>query len=210
MGIRQRILPGKAGVMLSGTAYLSWLWGCRYVFAMLRESVIPDTVTLQLRTQAVTRDRRPRSRHLALQSVPLHQAIERRAIDARAPRRFRQIAAGMRNDARQELPVELGEQPVARVVVARVRRRQLGRVAALFGLRRDTKERQVLGLDFGRRLEQHDGVLDDVLELAHVPRPRMRAQRAHRALAEARHGQIDAAVLPPIVAQERIGEQLDV
>src|SRR2546430_11213069 len=35
-----------------------------------------------------------------------------------------------------------------------------------------TKERDVRGADLRRRLEQHDRVLDDVLQLAHVAGPR--------------------------------------
>src|SRR5258708_44390 len=61
-----------------------------------------------------------------------------------------------------------------------------------------------------RRLEQHDRVLDDVLELADVAGPGMGPQRRERLFAQARHGSVEAPVLAPIMHQEGRREQLDV
>src|SRR4051794_34112081 len=80
------------------------------------ESAFPDTRSLQLRTHAVTPDRSARSGDVALQTVPFHQAIERRAIDAGPARGLRQIAAGVGDHASQKLAVELRQQTIARVV----------------------------------------------------------------------------------------------
>src|SRR6185503_17252541 len=99
---------------------------------------------------------------------------------------------------------------IARVVVARVRGRELEAVATLAGRDRHSKEGEIFGANLRRRLEQYDGVLDDVLQLAHVARPRMRPQGRASALAETRHRQVEPPVLAPVVTQERVGEQLDV
>src|SRR5439155_14936700 len=104
---------------------------------------------------------------VALEPVPFHQAVKRGAVDARAPRGLRQVAAGLRDRARQELPIELLEEPIPGIVIAVVRPRprpRAGRVleaeTSVAGRGRYTKERDVRGADLRRRLEQHDRVLD--------------------------------------------------
>src|SRR5213592_4331035 len=61
------------------------------------------------------------SRLVALEPVPVHQSVKRGAIDARAPRGLRQVAAGMCDSARQKLPIELLEEPIPGIVIAGVR-----------------------------------------------------------------------------------------
>src|SRR2546427_6244607 len=94
-----------------------------------------------------------------------------------SPRGLRQVAAGMRDRARQELPIELLEEPIPGIVIAVVRPRAgcvLQAETPVAGRGRYTKERDIRGADLRRRLEQHDRVLDDVLQLAHVAGPRVR------------------------------------
>src|SRR2546422_6049519 len=118
-----------------------------------------------------------RSRLVAFEPVPFLQAVKRGAIDAGAPRGLRQVAAGLRDRARQELPIELLEEPIPGIVIAVVRPRAgcvLQAETPVAGRGRYTKERDIRGADLRRRLEQHDRVLDDVLQLAHVAGPRVR------------------------------------
>src|SRR5437867_5560530 len=129
------------------------------------------------------------SRLVALEPVPVQEAVKRGAIDAGAPRGLRQVAAGIRDRARQELPIELLQEPIAGIVIAVVRTRA-GRVLEaeppVAGRGRYTKEGDVCGADLRRRLEQLDRMLDDALELADVARPRVRLEGGDGALAEAR------------------------
>jgi len=53
-------------------------------------------------------------------------------------------------------------------------------------------------------------MLDDVLELAHVPRPGMRLQGAHRAFGEGWNRAFAIPVRPPVIGEEVVGEQRDV
>ena len=53
-------------------------------------------------------------------------------------------------------------------------------------------------------------MLDDVLELAHVPRPGMRPQGAHGTFGECGNRALAIPVRPPVIAQEVVGEQRDV
>src|SRR3989441_3800083 len=73
-----------------------------------------------------------RSGLVALEPVPVHQAVKRGAVDARAPRGLRQVAAGLGDRARQELPIELLEEPTPGIVIAVVRTRagrEIGRAS---------------------------------------------------------------------------------
>jgi len=63
-------------------------------------------------------------------------------------------------------------------------------------------ERNVGRLDFLAGLEQHHGVLDGVLELAHVAGPRMIRERAQRGVRELRQRRAGAAVTPPVSLQD--------
>src|SRR2546425_9750795 len=86
-----------------------------------------------------------RSRLVALQPVPVHQAVKRGAVDARAPRGLRQVAAGMCDRARQEPPIELLEEPTPGIVIAVVRPRAgcvLQAETPVAGRGRYTKERR--------------------------------------------------------------------
>src|SRR5260370_30398856 len=58
------------------------------------------------------------ARGVALQPVPFHETVKRRAVDPREPRRLREVAPGAENDPREEGAVEFGEQPIARRVIA--------------------------------------------------------------------------------------------
>src|SRR5438874_12014584 len=71
-------------------------------------------------------------------------------------------------------------------------------------------EGQVLRPHLGARLDEHDGMFDDVLQLAHVPVPRICSQRAHGTVAKLGYRALVVAMLLPVIAQEVIGEQRNV
>src|SRR2546423_12331236 len=102
-------------------------------------------------------------RPVALQPVTFHQAVKRGAIDSSATRGFGQVAARVRDYSREELTVELRQQLIAGIVIARIWSRELHAEAAIFGECRHTKERQVFRAHLACRLEQHHRVLDHVL-----------------------------------------------
>src|SRR6266566_164000 len=168
---------GRVGNRSLGLAFSDG-WG-GFAVAWNRASwVLTPTQGLHITGKLYGRRRRG-SRPVALQLVPFHQAVKRGAINARAPRGLRQVAAGLRDRARQELPIELLEELIPGIVIAVVRSPpRAGRVleaeTAVAGRGRYTKERDVCGVDLRRWLQQHDRVLDDVLQLAHVARPWMR------------------------------------
>jgi len=56
----------------------------------------------------------------ALQLVPLDQTVERSAVDAGSTGGFGQVAAGVPDDARQELLLKCRQQSIARIVVAAI------------------------------------------------------------------------------------------
>src|SRR5260370_35282909 len=58
------------------------------------------------------------ARGVALQPVPFHETVKRRAVDSREPRRLREVAPGAEKDPREEGAVEFGEQPIARRGIA--------------------------------------------------------------------------------------------
>src|SRR5712692_4961432 len=55
---------------------------------------------------------------LAMQTLPLHQPVQRRAVDARDPSGARHVAFRLHHELLQVLALELREQPVPRRVVA--------------------------------------------------------------------------------------------
>src|SRR5207245_7059147 len=63
---------------------------------------------------------RAAGQQVALEAMPLHEPVERRAVDLCEPRRFREVAARPHHDARQVAPVEPGQQAVAGGVIARL------------------------------------------------------------------------------------------
>ena len=65
--------------------------------------------------------------------------------------------------------------------------------------------RDVLGLNLTARLDQHDGVLDHILQLAHVAAPRSHPQRAHGRFREPWERRSRVAVATPIIRQKVVG-----
>src|SRR6266568_8746994 len=110
--------PSVKHVSCLGRSRLSYCAVSSYCMACSTANGLVATVALQLRSNHATRDRNLRSPVIALQAVPLHQPIEGRPIDAGEAGGFREVAPRPRDHALQELAVELGEQLVARVVVA--------------------------------------------------------------------------------------------
>src|SRR6185295_5824605 len=85
-------------------------------------------------------------------------------------------------------------------------RRGLAHAPSLPGLVHGEIERQILEEDDGPRGQRH-AALDDVLQLAHVPRPVIRLERRERAL---RHAPDVLLELPRILLDEMLGEEGDV
>lgn len=83
---------------------------------------------------------------------------------------------------------------------------EAGAVGGLVGVAGAERE-QVLGLDRAALRGEDDAALDDVLQLAHIARPAVAAQRLQRAFAEALQ---PLAVQRGEAREQRLRQQLDV
>src|SRR6266566_1516100 len=114
----------------------------------------------------------------AMQTVPLHQTIECRAIDRGGACGARHVAPRPTHELGEIAELKLRDEAVPRGVVRLFGRHVPWRTPRSFGGELLAERRNVLGADLDAGLEQDDHVLDDVLELAHValpgPRPPLR------------------------------------
>src|SRR5262245_14756964 len=125
----------------------------------------------------------------ALEAVALEAPVERAAREAQRLRRLADVAVVAPQRAADQLALDLVQ-------------RQL--VESAGALRRPQPE--IAGTDLVALREQHRA-LDRVIQLAHVTRPGMSEQHAHRLGLEAAEV---LAVAPRVALEERCGEQRDV
>jgi len=132
--------------------------------------------------------------------VALEEALEGAAGDAEGLGGLGHVARGLAQRAGDGLPlVAVGDPTLG-----------FGQRDAVFGRGRGRGERleggKIAGVDHGLGGEG-DGPLDDVLELADVPRPRVRDQGVEGGLSEALGR---AAVAGPVLCEEVAGQQGDI
>src|SRR6266851_4982218 len=137
---------------------------------------------------------------LLLQTVSFEEPVQRRAINAGKAGGAGHIPAGEGDDLLEVLPLEARQQTASQGTKASFRRainaeRPRGRRIADRLILPD--HRDILGLNLTARLDQHDGMLDHVLKLAHVAAPRPDPQRTHSRLREPRERRTRVAVATP-------------
>src|SRR5688500_15900219 len=146
---------------------------------------------------------------VAAEAMLLHQAVERRAIDAGETRCLRHVRSGTRDELREVLLLEVRDELVLREMEAlghHARRKAVVRLRD----RRFIVHRHVVGLHHLSRLRKDGELLDHVLQLSHVAAPWARAKEVDGGLGESWRRLARLAVAIPEVSQEVIGEEWNV
>src|ERR1041385_1857681 len=141
--------------------------------------------------------------------VLVHQPVEGGPIHAGQPRRLRHVASGPRDQPGEVFLLEMCDHPLLRRRIRLVGYRP-GAAHSHRPLARVVVDRDVGRLDVLVGVDEHGGVLNDVLQLAPVAPPPPQPEKGDARLAQSRHLHAAPPVPPPAVGEEVVRQQRDV